>query len=75
MSDRAIMYRLAQDGNIQFIMDLFDLVVDEYVGKINELQARAEKAEAELASLREHVRYWEPFLNAHGLTFIQPGEE
>lgn len=64
MSDRATMYRLAQENNVQSIMDLFDMVVDEYTKNVERLhsenyllRARAEKAEADLAALHEQTRW------------------
>lgn len=40
MSDRATLYRLLQEHRIQEVLDLFDMVVDEYVNEINSLRKR-----------------------------------
>ena len=51
MSDKALMYRLLQENNIQACMDLFDMVVDEYAKEVDKWRSSAEKAEARVVEL------------------------
>lgn len=69
--------RLAASENDLVLTEVNEMLkkTQTRVQELEQEKDRAEKADADLASLREHIQYWEPFLNAHGLTFIQPGEE
>lgn len=57
MSDRATMYRLVRETNVQGVMDLFDMVTGEYVANDFNLRSRIAELEAALAWYADPENY------------------